>query len=407
MRLLFCSSIYNMEDYAHLTARSAVTLSLADHNLNRNLISGLEETTEKTINLINNTQIPSFPHYPKIFFRRQIWSHTEGAKDINCGFINLPVLKHLSRTVTTFAALRQAVCETEESLCILTYDLHFGISLALRLAKRLFPSVHICAVLPDIPNMVILASNHGKNMLKGRLRAAVKMSFIRQFDSYVLLTEQMRELPVFAGKPSVIVEGIYKNHQPTVLSRESGKKVILYTGQLNPAYGIETLLRAFEALYRVDQNYELWICGSGGLENYIRNMAKKCRGLQYFGYVGPEAIRTYQAQATVLVNPRQNNDTFSKYAFPSKTMEYLASGRPVVGYKLDGIPAEYDDYIQYVSGNSTGDLRDKLVEICELPQEARDEIGKKGREFILRKKNPKVQCEKIMGMLHEMLKEKA
>ena len=44
------------------------------------------------------------------------------------------------------------------------------------------------------------------------------------------------------------------------------------------------------------------------------------------------------AQSLWPVNPRQNNEEFTKYSFPSKTMEYLASGVPVVAYKLDGIP---------------------------------------------------------------------
>jgi len=403
LQYLFCSSVYNMDDYAHQAARSKVRLSLADHNLNSNLILGLEEVIGRPLNLINNVPIPNFSAYPKIFFRRQIWSHTAGAEDINCGFINLPVLKHISRAVTTFSALRQIVRKArEEPVCVITYDLHLGISLAIRWAKRRFPSIHTCAVLPDIPNAVVLASGQGKNTIKNRFRAAVKMLFISQFDAYVLLTEQMRKLPVFARKPAIVMEGIYNNHQPPLPESTTDKKIILYTGQLNPAYGIETLLEAFWDLHRLDQNYELWFCGGGSMEKRIRALAEEVPGLQYFGYVDTKTVQKCQAQATVLVNPRQNNDSFARYAFPSKTMEYLASGRPVVGYKLDGIPEEYDPYIQYVQGNSAADLRDKLIEICSLPMQQRQFLGSAARTFILEKKNPRVQCKKIVDMLNKI-----
>ena len=43
MKIVFCSSIYNMEDYDEISQRSSVPASLADHNLNSNVILGLEE----------------------------------------------------------------------------------------------------------------------------------------------------------------------------------------------------------------------------------------------------------------------------------------------------------------------------------------------------------------------------
>ena len=84
-------------------------------------------------------------------------------------------------------------------------------------------------------------------------------------------------------------------------------------------------------------------------------------------------------------------------------MEYLASGRPVIGYQLDGIPAEYDEYIQYVEDNSVEALKKKLFEVCSLPKESRDALGEKSRNFILSQKIPKVMCKRIVDMLGESL----
>lgn len=403
MKFIFCSSVYNMADYDELVKKSTVSLSLADHNLNYNIILGLDEATGRPVTLVNNVQIPSYSKFPKILFRRQPWSHAENAKDINCGFINLPVLKHISRAFTTFAGLKREIRAAEsEPVCVMTYDLRVGICIAMRLAKWLFPQIHTCAVLPDIPNAVILASNGGDVTLKGKLRASVKMSFIKQFDSYVLLTEYMKNIAGLGDKPCTIVEGIYNNHQPPLPEKTVEKNVIFYSGQLNPAYGMENLLEAFQQIYQQNENYELWICGGGGLAQRISQLAETCPGVKYYGYVSGEKVRALQAEASVLVNPRQNTEEFTKYSFPSKTMEYLASGRPVVGYKLDGIPDEYNNYIQYVQDNSVEALRDKLIEICGMDDETRNELGKRSRAFILKEKNPKKQCEKIMKLIQSM-----
>lgn len=399
MKYIFCSSVFNMADYPHLCEKSKVPLSLADHNLNRNLILGLDEATGTPVTLVNNVPIPNYPNYPRIFFKKQLWQHTDGAADCNCGFINLPVIKHLSRAVTTYRGIRQAVkAAGDEPVLLLTYDLHLGACLAIRRAKRAFPKLKTCLFMPDAPAVVLAASTGGKVTGRAKLRAAVKMKFIRQFDSYAFIAEALKEVVDVTKKPYTVVEGIYNNHQPPLAEPTTDKKIIFYSGQLNPAYGMENLLEAFLQLYQSHPEYELWLCGSGRLSDKIRQLETQCPGIRYYGYVDGSRVRQLQAEATVLINPRQNTDAFTRFSFPSKTMEYLASGRPVIGYKLDGIPAEYDPYIQYVEDNSLQALQDKLLEICSLPESERNAIGQRSRAFILDNKNPKAMCQRIVAM---------
>lgn len=403
MEILFCSSVYNMNDYGRLCQSSKVPLSLADHNLNYNIISGLDATQKSAVSLINNVQIPTYPVYPKMIFRKQMWSHAGGAKDQNCGFLNLPFVKHVSRFYTTFSALDEGIKKAgEKEVYVLTYDLHWGISKAVRKAKRKYPQIHICAILPDIPGEMLAASNSGNTRYTDKLRASFKMRFIQMFDSYVFLTEHMKNVVNISQKPYVVVEGIYNDQLPPLNPRKNKKNIIFYSGQLNPVYGLNNLLDAFIEIYREHKDYELWLCGSGSLEEKIRSLKQECPAIKYYGYVNSDMIRNLQAEASVLVNPRQNIGEFTKYSFPSKTMEYLASGRPVVGYHLDGIPQEYDPYIQYVDGSTVADLRDKLLEICSWSEERREEIGTKSREFIVTKKNPEKQAKRIIDMFQRI-----
>ena len=58
-----------------------------------------------------------------------------------------------------------------------------------------------------------------------------------------------------------------------------------------------------------------------------------------------EELLKMERRATVMINPTPARLNFTKYFFPSKTMEYLASGTPTVMYRLGCMPKEYDDYV--------------------------------------------------------------
>jgi len=172
----------------------------------------------------------------------------------------------------------------------------------------------------------------------------------------------------------------------------------LYTGTLNPQFGIVTLLEAFSQIR--DPALKLMICGFGEAEEQILQMQKTDPRIIYLGKVDRKAVLPLQRGATVLVNPRQNNEEFTKYSFPSKTMEYLASGVPVVAYKLDGIPDEYDAYLNYVEDNSAESLAKTLTQICNMDETARKEMGKRGAEFVLENKNARVQTRRILELIN-------
>ena len=83
-------------------------------------------------------------------------------------------------------------------------------------------------------------------------------------------------------------------------------------------------------------------------------------------------------------------------------MECLASGIPYIAHKMPSIPDEYDEYIFYPKDESDISLKEKIVEVCNLPQEYLYEHGKRARDFILLKKNSKVLTKKIVNLLLNM-----
>ena len=116
----------------------------------------------------------------------------------------------------------------------------------------------------------------------------------------------------------------------------------MYAGGVYEKYGLKTLVDAFIKLKRKD--IDLYIFGEGSFVNEIIKLSKHHNNIYYKGCVSTEEIVKYEKKALLLVNPRPVNEEFSKYSFPSKTIEYMLSGTPVISTKLPGIPEEYFDY---------------------------------------------------------------
>jgi glycosyltransferase involved in cell wall biosynthesis len=91
------------------------------------------------------------------------------------------------------------------------------------------------------------------------------------------------------------------------------------------------------------------LCGRGDSEDYIREKARQDSRIQYLGQVTPAQARELTLTADVLVNPRQAGETYTKYSFPSKNIEYLLSGNPVVAYMLESMPECYRTFIYEIS----------------------------------------------------------
>jgi glycosyltransferase involved in cell wall biosynthesis len=81
-------------------------------------------------------------------------------------------------------------------------------------------------------------------------------------------------------------------------------------------------------------------------------------------------------------------------------MEYLASGVPVVAYKLDGIPDEYDPYLNYVPDNSVEALAETIQKIINMSAEDRKEIGRRGQKFVLEEKSAQKQTKRILDLIN-------
>ncbi|ABX43850.1 glycosyltransferase [Lachnoclostridium phytofermentans] len=402
--IIFLGGLFPKEKEEDIINNSIISVQNAANNLQWEFVKGLDENLPKPIKIINSLYIGSFPkRYKKLTIDTYKFHHAlQNSHDINVGFLNLPIIKNFSRYHSLKTYFKKwALNKSGETKIVIAYAMTFTFTHILRYVKRINSNIITCLIVPDLPQYMNLTYN--KKVIYTLIKN-IEINLIKSdtnyIDSYVLLTEYMRDA-LNINVPYVVIEGISTNLFDNVngVPEDNGIKTILYSGGLNEKYGVIKLIQAFEKLQ--EKNYQLIICGSGDAEAYIKKAATRDKRIIFKGLLKREEVLALQKSATVLVNPRPNNEEYTKYSFPSKNLEYLSSGIPLISYRLDGIPKEYNEYIYFINEDTeeSDGLFLTMKEVLEKSDEELKEKGLRAKEFVLKEKNSANQAKKLLNMI--------
>ena len=180
-----------------------------------------------------------------------------------------------------------------------------------------------------------------------------------------------------------------------------GKKVIIYAGSIQRLYGIQNLVEGF--VKANIPNAELRIFGSGDYRDELVGVAMEHENINYMGICSNEEVVRQEQRAMLLVNPRPIAPEYTKYSFPSKNMEYMISGTPVLTTKLPGMPKEYYPHVYFIEDETPEGISKVLQEICAKSLEERTQKGIQARQFVLDKKTNVAQAKKIIDFIQKEL----
>lgn len=314
-------------------------------------------------------------------------------------FNNIWGIRNFSRT----AALKKEVDSflrtyPKEKKIVIVYSPHTPLVEAAVYAKLKAESVHICLVVPDLPQYMNLSKS--RHLIydffkKIDIRRFKKLN--KYVDSYMILTEHMASKLNIGKRPYIVVEGITKLQQRIEYKSDSDVKRIAFAGKLNESFGAKRLVQAFELIK--DPNIRLDICGGGELKKYMEDISKKDRRVHYYGVVTSEEAFSILQKADILVNPRTNNEEYTKYSFPSKNVEYLMTGNTVIAYMLDGIPKEYSEFFLVPEDESIEALSDTIKKaLCE-DKVCRQRRSTLALEYLRENRTSEAVVKKILNMI--------
>lgn len=393
VKIYFLGILFCEEALKHAYRDSFHGVSMAPHVFQTNLLSGFENIEEVDVEVINIPPTGSFPiNNRKIYSKGYRW----GKENRQIGYINLPRIKWQIQKRKIVKELDRKLRDIEDysEITIMAYSVYEPFLDVMNSIKLKYPGIQLCLIQTD---PIMGRGERDKYMTPKAVaegnRIVEKAKIV---DKFILLTKYLADTIEVGKRQYCVIECVCNDKQPQ--SREGlHRNICLYTGTLNEEFGIKDLVDAFTMI----ENAELWICGDGNTKDYILQQSSVHKNIKYFGYLTRDEIQKKQDECDFLINPRRPSGTYTMYSFPSKTAEYLMTGKPVIMYKLEGIPDEYDVYIEYLTGNLPSDVAFELNNIFRKPYNELKERAYYARLFMQKEKAGIIQAKKIRSFLEK------
>lgn len=402
MKIIFISGLYTSQLETFLLKISTSYIQNAPNVFQWAVVDGLD-SNKVDFEVLSYPFLPCFP--TNKFIKSPKEDIMYNGKHIGkvMEYCTIPLIKQLMISSSIKNELIKILNRNRnEEIVVLTYTpLSYFVKPVIELKKK-YNNLSLVSIITDLIDDLLYFKDNS-SFLK-RIQNKLEYESVKKayagIDQFILLTEQMVEKISEADNKYIVVEGIAPFNKISDFYKEKkdeGVRSIFYAGTLQEFSGIRELLSAFGKIK--NKNYRLVICGEGVLTPEIKNAALLDNRIIYKGMQPREEVLKLQKEATLLINPRRPDKSITRFSFPSKTMEYLVSGTPMIGYKLEGIPEEYYGYFYTVDGLDEESLIDVIQKTLSLPQEILNEKARKAYNFVIQNKTAKMQVKRIIDFI--------
>lgn len=217
-------------------------------------------------------------------------------------------------------------------------------------------------------------------------------------------------LPGLAGSDEQTERRLLSMPVSTLSGPDVSEPVILFSGRLDHARGIDLFLDASLEFDNLGGQASFLICGWGN-DSQIRKVRMKVDKiasrlkrvkLSFFGTLTYDRYFDLLASATIVVNLLSAKDDFSAYSFPSKLTEYLAAGKVVLSTNNPGISILPNKSLVFLHNEHPKEIASTLNELLEN-YDSYITNAQRGREWVKRHATFDTWSESLTKLLHKVI----
>jgi hypothetical protein len=303
----------------------------------------LSKNSGDSVEFLNFRSIGTFPFsFKKLVLKQENYIlHKSNVVDV--GYINLPIIRGLSRTI---AFLTRIVDLKKHNGYVIFYsanELNLFLNFVLKLLK-----LNSCLIMTDPPGWLYKMYSKGRNTKRINLKI---ISLIMDFNSYVLMSTVMLEtLDFLHSKYTEIISGFtdidifnYINGQSSYISVDTSEYNVVYGGSLIDDFGMNDFIYDFTK----NSSLKLKLHIYGPELEYIKMNKINHPRVFYHGEVSRDKILNAYSNSNFLILPRKSNMLINLFSIPSKTFEYISTGKLVLAYKTEYYKEEFNDVLVY------------------------------------------------------------
>jgi glycosyltransferase involved in cell wall biosynthesis len=332
---------------------------------------------------------PIFPKGP-LFVSREaepVFGKSHPVEQTWVKYINAPLLRTKSLEKQYVSAVRRIISHSgDRVLAVVSYNAY---SAGRKIKEEVLRGTHI----PWVP---IIADADGSSDGRERLfreTASADAAIILSWG----LAEGWRTCPVLHLDGGVEKNRIWNNK--SVLPCECAVYPFLYCGATNKWAGVDLLAEAFAGW--PEPRARLWLCGKVAIPKRFPELTNDQR-VTCFGAVSDDEFDELAAQCYALVNPRRTDLSDNQMNFPSKVLEYLRYGKPVVSTWTDGLDPVYRSLLTVAIEGTAPSLRDAMVKTMTWTEDALKNHREATRHFLFGSRTWEQQAQRLRDFMVEI-----
>jgi glycosyltransferase involved in cell wall biosynthesis len=355
-----------------------IAFSRAANSWQINLLHSIIDGGISVSRIVSQRPFCSFPRFKTLWCGGQLTAVTPRLRVQQLQFLNVTGLRTLWTGIgIIFEALRWRWGIANGATRILVmYNLTEPNGIFLYIAGKLTGS-RIVASINDVlvPGVLV-----GTSVLR-RCDYWLQKKLIPRLDGAIVVSASIRD-NLCAGVPTLQIEGgipedlldWQPNSQREKESPDQRHFRILLSGSLTEANGVLEVLEAV-ASCGLDQ-VQLFVAGRGPLTKNVQDAARLDPRIIYLGFLDRVKLLECYKQMDLLLNFRLTLRLKTDYFFPSKLLEFLATGLPVLTTKVGGFLQQFEGEVFLLDEETPVALAAKLRQIVEQPIESRLAIGR-------------------------------
>lgn len=373
------------------TSRAAVLFQ-------ENLLSALVAEGVPVSGVYSYFPVPSFPKSRRLFFTRGQERTTSGLIVRYLPFLNFGPLKTATLGVSSFfAVLWWGLAQGRRAhKTVMAYNLNAPPAWPMQLACRIVKAAFVPFV-GDIyvPGEVVSDSLLNRLQYRSQVRAAKSLDRLIAANSAIIedFAPIARPLLIEGG----VTEEFLETFSEVPFRRET--TTVLFAGQLSSLNGVPLFLDAIRLL--PDPMLRFVFAGRGEHEAAVREFSKSDPRFTCLGLVSHDEVLRLYRQADILVSLRRTDNKTNRYVFPSKTIECIATGRPLLTTRTGHMESVFGGVVVLLDDETPHSVATKISDIASWSDEQRARHYAKSRELIANERTWRRNAAKIKDFLQE------
>lgn len=397
MQILYLSGLASKAAIKDAQLRNPKFSSYAVQKFNRLVTEGLVRNGHKVVAL-SSFYLPGVGHG---YYRK--YEVENGVQYCYIPTPNISLIRHVWLIIFCFFRVLFWGLNNKKEKAFMADILNISACLGAMAAARIV-GLRRVGIVTDMPGMRVSRVKNDANDANNSLvsfNTKMNKGFLEHFTHYVFLTKQMNEILNVNHRPYIVMEGLVDiDMKLDENSMKNDKRIVIYAGGLHERYGLKLLVEGF---IKADvENSELWLYGNGPFVEKLLEYHPSNHRVVYRGIRPNDEVVAAELAATLLVNPRPTHEEFTKYSFPSKNLEYMVSGTPLLTTKLPGMPKEYYPFVYLFEEETIDGYAEAIHNVLT---KSRDELYTKGmsaRQWVLTNKNNVNQTVRIINLINTL-----